>query len=452
MFLLNRIQKIIFSLKWKKEFAQKSSSSDRDPQYYPSPRAPSRSYDDKPLASFIFRGDKMSRVSQWVGILFLLFLVHCAGPSVFQPIPLNATPPVIIQPIYFGIDEINKRGYLINSNNTVLYSDGSLIVFDLTNPIAPSVVRSVSLLNFSGQAYLDTNTKYLYATNRLNQSKNDNNDQILKINIDETSSNFLTYQQFQTGNNPFGIASDGTNLFVVNQQSLDFFLLSNLSSRTEVNFNILVNDNSIPNTVNTRQMAISPSGNYLYVSNEGGPVLILNKSQIPPPNQTEPLTTGTNNSVDYIIAGTNSTIGITSDTQNIYIVEDNPPSLLVFADPQLPPVDGNPQTVQLSNILKTSIPLGNFPNEVAADGMNSRAYVTLAQNNEVSVIDTNNLVELTRIPLTTGLPGGVNRGENPFAISVGHFGGVPYIYVLNLNTNNISIINGDSLSVVGSYP
>ncbi len=385
-------------------------------------------------------------------IFSTLSFTNCAGPSIFQPTPLNVTPPIINQPIEMAIDEVNKRGYLINSDNTVLYSNGSLIVFDLSNPVAPQVMRAASLPNFSGQAYLDTTAKYLYVTNRLNQPSTSNNNQILKINIDEASPNYLTYQQFETGSNPFGIASDGTNLFVVNQQSLDSFLLSNLSSRTEVSFNILVSDGSIPNTVNTRQMAISPSGNYLYVSNEGGPVLILNKSQIPPPNQAVPLTTGTNNSVDYIVAGTNSTIGIASDTNNIYIVEDNPPSLLVFADPALPAVDGNPQTVQLATILKKSIPLGNFPNEVATDGANNRAYVTMAQNNEVSVINTTDLVELARIPLTTGLPVGVNQGFNPFAISVGHFNGTAYIYVLNLNTNNISIINGTTLSVVGSYP
>ncbi len=389
-------------------------------------------------------------------ILPTLSFTHCAGPSIFQPTPLNVTPPIIAQPIEMAIDEVNKRGYLINSDNTVLYSNGSLIVFDLTNPVVPTVLRSVGLPNFSGQAYLDTATKYLYVTNRLNEPSTNNTNQILKINIDEASSNYLTYQQYESASNPFGITSNGTDLFVVDQQSLDFYALSNLSSRTNVNFNVQLTDGTTPNTSNTRQIALSPSKNFLYVTNETGPVLILNTSEIPAPSGSAGVTNGGNAAVDYAIANTSSTFGVASDSQYIYIVEGTPPALLILNDVNLPVVQGNPQSIQTSSLAAQTIPLGTNPNEIALDPTNNRAYVTLSFDNQVSVIDTKNLVELVRIPLANNnnvtLPAGINQGENPFAISLGHFGGTPYIYVMNLNTNNISIINGSTNTLVSTFP
>ena len=134
------------------------------------------------------------------------------------------------------------------------------------------------------------------------------------------------------------------------------------------------------------------------------------------------------------------------------MVEGFPPSLQIFAEQSFPPVTGNPVEVTLASVAVAQIPLDQNPNEIALDTVNSRAYATLSDENELSIINTQLQVEMVRLHLDQSLPAGVSIGQNPFGVSVGHFGGVPYIYVLNLNTNNISIINGNTQSVVASFP
>jgi DNA-binding beta-propeller fold protein YncE len=397
----------------------------------------------------------MSQLIKRFLICFLAssFLANCAGPSIFQPIPLNANPPVLAQPIFFAFDEAAARGYLINSNNTVIFSDASLLVLDMTNPAAPSVINAISLDNFSGQAFLDTSNKKLYVANRFSENSTDNIDQIFRINVDEGSPNFLGLEQFDADSNPFGVTSDGTDLFVANDQSLDFYQISDLTHRTRVDFNIqIAGTTTTVNTTNTREVALSPSGQLLYVSNRSDKMLILNRSEIPLPDPTLELTLGGSEAVNYVLSDTTSTRGVASDSNFTYVVEGSPPSLKILSNTSLPPVTGSPQQLLISSLEVAEVPLGNDPSEIALDTVNHRAYVTNNQDNNVSVIDTNSFVEVVRIPLNTNLPSGVASGEGPFGISVAHFGGIPFIYALNLTTNNVSIINGNTLSVVATFP
>src|SRR4029434_6242346 len=93
--------------------------------------------------------------------VLVLTCTACAGPSIFPEIPLSTTSPILADPIFMAIDETTNRGYVINSNNTVAFAGASLLVLDLTNPLAPQTLRAVSLLNFSGQGYLDKAAKKL---------------------------------------------------------------------------------------------------------------------------------------------------------------------------------------------------------------------------------------------------------------------------------------------------
>ncbi|MBL7686383.1 MAG: hypothetical protein JNK65_10180, partial [Deltaproteobacteria bacterium] len=85
--------------------------------------------------------------------LFLLVLIAlssaCSSSAIIDKIPLNATPPVLAKPIFMAIDNARARAYLLNSNYTVNYADASFMVLDLTNPIAPKVIKAVSIPNFS---------------------------------------------------------------------------------------------------------------------------------------------------------------------------------------------------------------------------------------------------------------------------------------------------------------
>ncbi len=384
---------------------------------------------------------------------FLLFLSACAGPGIFPNIPLSTTSPVLAQPIFMTIDETRNRGYLINSNNAVNYGDASLMVLDLTNPTAPQVLNVISILNFSGQAYLDNTNQLLYITNRLSANIEDNIDQILQVNVNESSSSYLSITQYATDGNPFGITSDGTNLYIACTGSVDRILFSNLNQRTQVSFNVQNNLGVTLNTSGTRELALSPSGQYLFVTNRTDRMLILNTSQIPLPDPTLTVTSGGSAAVDYDLANTISTRGIASDSNYIYVVDGISPALKILSEQSLPVNStGTPIEIPISSLVVSEISLNTNPNEVAVDTLNEKVYVTLSDNNQVSVIDTNSLTQIAQIELDESLPAGIAQGLNPFGISVGHFGGVPYIYVMNLNSNNVSIINGNTLGVVATFP
>lgn len=393
-----------------------------------------------------------------------LFLPACAGPSIFPNISLSTSNPVLAQPIFMAIDETRNRGYLINSNNLVNYADASLMVLDLSNPTAPVAINVVALANFSGQAYLDTTNQYLYIANRLSANVDDAVDQIIQVNVNESSPQYLNMVQYSTDGNPFGITSDGTNLYIACTCSADLIPLSNLNIRTNVSFNVQNNLGVTLNTSGTRELALSPSGQYLFVTNNTAQMLILNVNQIAIPDPSLQVTQGGSAAVDYDLANTLSTRGIVSDSNYIYVVDGSTPALKILTEQNLPiNTTATPIEIPISQLAVAEIPLNTNPNEIALDTINGRVYTTIAGTmsngnmgtaslNEVSVVDTTTLTQIAQISLTNNLPAGVAAANNPFGISVGHFGGVPYIYVLNLNSNNISIINGNTLSVVASFP
>lgn len=384
---------------------------------------------------------------------FLLFLSACAGPAIFPDIPLSTSNPVLAQPIFMAIDETRNRGYLINSNNLVNYNDASLMVLDLTNPTAPQVLDVAALQNFSGQAYLDTTNQFLYIANRLSANVDDAVDQIIQVNVNEASSGYLGMVQYQTDANPFGITSDGTNLYVACTGSADLIPISNLNIRSQVSFNVQNNLGEVLNTSGTRELALSPSGQYLFVTNRTDQMLILNTGQIPIPDPSLSVTLGGAAAVAYDLANTLSTRGIVSDSSYIYVVDGLSPALKILTEQNLPVnTSGTPIEIPISSLVVAEIALTSNPNEVAVDAVNGKVYTTLSDNDQVSVVDTNSLSQVAQISLFENLPSGVTAGDNPFGVAVGHFGGVPYVYVMNLNSNNVSIINGNTLSVVASFP
>jgi len=99
-----------------------------------------------------------------------------------------------------------------------------------------------------------------------------------------------------------------------------------------------------------------------------------------------------------------------------------------------------------------NIPLATDPNGIALDPTANRAYVALSEDSEIAVIDTTRLVEIQRISLKNNLSTGLSQGLKPFSLSLARFGGVPYLYCMNLDSNTVSIINGNTLSVVATFP
>jgi YVTN family beta-propeller protein len=106
-----------------------------------------------------------------------------------------------------------------------------------------------------------------------------------------------------------------------------------------------------------------------------------------------------------------------------------------------------------SSILIGTVAVGDDPCQIALDLANSRAYVTNAGSDDVSVIDTDLLVEVARISLDeSDIATALDDGRDPCGIDVGTFNGASFVVVGNYDSNNLSVINATTLNVVATFP
>jgi YVTN family beta-propeller protein len=385
-----------------------------------------------------------------------LVLPHCAGNSIFQNIPLTLNPILLANPIAMIASASSNRLYIVNSNNRVLWFDASFIIMDISNPTNPVGLAAISIPNFSGNIILDEARGFVYIPDRQSGSASDEEDQILRININEASPQFLQVDFFASTANPFGAWFDGQFLFVAALADALQYNVDTFTGFTSVDLMVTTNTGQELDAENTRQLAIAPSGANLFVTNENGNLLILNLSQFPPPVATGNADLGTE-PVDYILTGTQSTRGITTDSTFLYIVDGDPSALRIVTDSGLAPVVGTPIEIPLSSLEVAAVPVGFNPNEVVVDEPNQRAYVSNTGSDDVSVIDLNLRQEIVRINVnTTGETmedtGNGNDGDQPFAMALVNIGGTNYLYVTHFQTNLISIINADTLQLLGNFP
>ena len=382
-------------------------------------------------------------------------LLGCADPSIFVSIPLTTNPPVLASPISFVINATTARGYLVNSNNSVIYSNGSVIIFDMTNPTDPTALAAVSIPSFSGQVILDSTRGYLYIPNRLSDDREDNDDQIVRVNIDEASSSYLTVETFGSGSNPFGAAFDSSDaLFVAGTGAVFRYDVDDPTGYSKVTTSFTTNEGDAVSGSQTREVALRSGSDNLYVTNRSDQLMILSVSEFTAPSANTITDLGTG-PVQYVISGTASTRGLAVDATNsdIYVVEGgNAPILKVLNDASLSANSGAPIEINAGTLLIGSVPVGSDPSEIALDITNNRVYVANTGNDSISVIDTNLLVEVARISVATDLPSGIAAGDEPFGLALASLGGTTYIYVTNLVTHNVTIINTSTLAIVGNIP
>jgi YVTN family beta-propeller protein len=385
-------------------------------------------------------------------LLTLLTFSSCAGNSIFNPIPLTLNPLVLANPISLVASASNQRLYLVNSNNQVLWADSSFIILDISNPTSPQPVAVISIPNFSGQILLDETRGFVYIPNRQSSDKSDTVDQVLSININESSPDFLSVGIFDSGPNPFGGFFEAPDdLFVAATQEALHYNVNDFSGFTMVNLAVKTAQGNNINVENTRELALSPSGSFLFVTNQGGDMLILDTAQFPAPTAPGQTDLGTE-AVDYAVTGPASTQGITHDSQFIYVVDSSPSLLRVMTEAGLVPVSGPPQEISAGSLQVAAIPIGSAPDEVIVDEANHRAYVSNTDSDDISVIDTNLFIEITRISVANNLPSNVAVGDGPFGMALVNLGGVNYLYVANFNSNNVTVIDVDTLAVVAAFP
>lgn len=386
----------------------------------------------------------------------VLLCTHCAGNSIFQNIPLTLDPLVLANPIAMVASASSNRLYVVNSNNRVLWFDASFIVMDITNPVVPVPLAVISIPNFGGQIILDEARGYVYIPNRQSGSAADEEDQILRININEASPQFLRVDFFTSTANPFGAFFDGQFLFVAAVSDALQYNVDSFAGFSSVDLTVTTNAGTEIDAELTREVALSPNGTNLFVTNNTDNMLIVNLSQFPPPILPGQTDLGTE-PVDYILTGAPSTEGIASDSNFLYVVDISSATLRILSDAGLAPVSGPPVEIPLSSLEVGAVPVGFSPMEVIVDEPNARAYVSNTGSDDVSVIDLTLRQEIARISVnTTGETiqdtGNGNDGDQPFALALVNLGGTNYLYVAHFQTNLISVINADTLTLLSTFP
>ncbi len=385
----------------------------------------------------------------------LVFIMGgCAESSIFPNVPLTLNPLVLANPISMAASANSSRLYVVNSNNRVNYFDASFAILDITNPIDPIAIAVISIANFSGQIILDEVRGYVYIPDRQSSSNSDVTDQVLRININEASPGFLQVDIFDSASNPFGAWFDGQFLFVAANNDALQYNVDNFTEYSQADLAVVTNDGRPLNAQDTRELAVSPSGQTLFVTNRVDNMLILNKNEFIPPMGAGILDLGTE-PVDYIVVGTISTRGITTDSNYIYVVDGTPPSLKIMTDAGLDPVVGPPVEIASASLQISTIPVGVDPSEVVVDEINRRAYVTNTGSDDVSIIDLDLEQEISRVSISTTpntSQDGQDEGDQPFAMALVQIGGTNYLYVAHFETDLISVINADTLQLLNQFP
>jgi len=365
-------------------------------------------------------------------VSLLLILASCAGSNIFPDIGNNEAAPINI-----WVNSAANRAYLINSNNTVLYKTGSIQVLDITTPTAPTLIQTATLDNFSGHTYLDVASNYLFVSNRLSSGDTDLNDNILRVNVDEASANFLQVDYFADGSNPFGLTLDAsaTNLYIASYEgSLGYFPIASPSSMQAITFAELDMDDGYK-LVQPAFRDVAIIGTQAYLSVTSGGILVVNL-------------TGQN--AEYFINDVYNPRAITTDGTYIYITgvdTSTSPSVnyLYKLDPSvLTPITGNTTVSSISKstagLLVNSVAVGNNPQEILV--LTNYIFVSNTDSNTVSAVNRATFVDDKDITV----------GTEPFGLAAYRPGGVDaYLYVTNLRSSNVSIVDLATLAVVATY-
>lgn len=380
-------------------------------------------------------------VSLGLWILSFGFLQGCAGNDIFQDIGTNLASPISIV-----VNPATARAYLVNSNNKVLYRQGSIQAYDITTPTAPVLLGTAPVNGFSGDSFLDP-AGYVYTTNRYSLNDQVAEDHIFRINVkDENSADFLTVESFVDGQNPFGLTYDAASnkLYAsTSDYSLDYFTLDSSQALPQpipaLSFrNITLSDGSTISQPVFREVAVLGTQAFMTMTSPNSGLLVVDL---------------TGQKADYFVNDLANVRSVYSDGTYIYVTDlevindTNTPLLYVF-DPTLFTVRaGNADALIAPKVsyTKTSIGVGADGNADPQEILSSTDYifVTNMGNDSVSVIN--------RAALTKTLAD-VTVGDEPFGMAVYSPGGVDsYLYVTNIQSNNISIIKLADFSVT-TYP
>lgn len=353
-------------------------------------------------------------------------------------------------PLTVAVNSTTNRAYVLNANDTVLFTNGSVHVVNLATITSPVRVNSVELEGFGGQLFLDTTNNAVFVTNRLSENEDDKVDAVQRINVDEASGSFLSISALDANGNPFGIGFDRsvapvTQIVVPSREGvLDVYDVSSASpTRTaQVDLKRVLSSGDTLTTVGASEAVVV--GTQAFVTRADAGLLVVNLSEA---------TSSSANPVDYFIEDLDSPRGIVTDGALVYVVDvdtdddGNVTNTLRVLNLAALTADGSNTTTTVKDkdsdsLLVRSVTVGTNPQEVVLDG--TTAYVTNFDDDTISVINT-----VAGIVTAT-----ITVGDEPFGMAFYQqvAGTNTHLLVCNHKANTVSIIALASNTVVATYP
>lgn len=373
-----------------------------------------------------------------------LLCAACTSDPLFSVIGTNMANPLTV-----AVNSATNRAYVLNANDTVLYTTGSVHVVNLATVTTPARVSHVALDGFGGQLFLDAVNNVVYVTNRVSEDEDDAVDVLQRINVNEASGTFLSVNAVDANGNPFGIGFDRsvapvTQLVVPSREGfLDVFDISaGTPTRTaQVDLKRALSNGNALSPVDAVEAVVI--GAQAFVTRATGGLLVVNLSEA----------TSSSNPVDYFVEDLEGPRGIATDGAQLYVVDastDNDGNITYFLRVlNLAPLtaDGGNTTTAVKDkdtdsLLVRSMAVGGNAQEVVIDGNN--AYVTNLDDDTVTVMN---------IPAGT-VTTTISVGDEPFGMAFYQqvAGTNTHLLVCNHKANTVSIIALASNSVVATYP
>jgi YVTN family beta-propeller protein len=378
-------------------------------------------------------------------ITLSILVLGCAqNQDVFQNIGTN-----VASPSFISLDTTNNRMYLVNSNSAVLYdwTQGSFQVLDITNPLAPVLLNTLETDSFSGQVFIDGARALM--TNRYSATDADKVSRLYDINIDEANADYLADSTTPLGENAYTMAccypdTVGSRVSWITNSDVTLQYLDidgDLSLVEDVNVRMTMDTGGTIDNIDASHFVILGAQGFMNRQYGGILVISLDKALA-----------GDAVPVDYFINDCPVPRGMATDGSDIFVVCEGDLNgewrgyFAIINPDALVPLTGNTTTQKVDeddpDVIVSKTEVGQRPQQILLT--TDYIFVTNKDDDDVSVIRKGTLERLSDIPV----------GDEPYTLSLytDGAGDEKYVYVGNIASNTLSIIDIASLSVVATYP
>ncbi|MBI4366542.1 MAG: hypothetical protein HY543_06970 [Deltaproteobacteria bacterium] len=368
-----------------------------------------------------------------------LFCAACGGTGIFGPIGDKVANPLSV-----AVDSVNGRAYVVNSNNKHLYTEGSLHVVNIATPTSPAFIRSVTIENFGAEPVLDAARRRVYVPTRRSSDDTATTDHIVRIDVDESSANFMVTTRLDAAKDPFGVglrAARDLLLVGTRASALNFYDIGQASPPMQ-QLDLLASLSDGSKLTRADIAGVTVNGARAVLSRVNGGLLVVNLDE---------LSASGVNPIDYYITGLGGPRGIANDGTVYYVVDvetaadgtENPVLQIVNVGALAADTANVTTTVRdlsTHNLQLAVITVGKDPQQVVV-GM-AEGFVSNMGADTVTVFS-----RATRAKVTD-----ISVGDEPFGLALYSPGGVDtHLLVCNLQSNTVSIVDLGTRSVVATY-